>query len=218
MMIPAPWKPLTRTLSRNSFFQAVCNGPKKAALAGGIALGLAVAGVRGMIGSTPAAAPACTIPGRSALEAPAGLGASDASRPASPAVMAMEQWLRSPVAPLSRNVFAVHPEYFRPAGAAAPAGTQDAGLWDVLAKSNNPPADEKIKRRQALDQAMHDAADLRLESTMMGSAPKALVNGKLVQEGDVVASFRVLKIEARGIIVEQKGIKLEIQFKSSAVE
>jgi hypothetical protein len=53
---------------------------------------------------------------------------------------------------------------------------------------------------------------------MMGSAPKALVNGKLVQEGDVVASFRVLKIEARGIIVEQKGIKLEIQFKSSAVE
>ena len=54
---------------------------------------------------------------------------------------------------------------------------------------------------------------MKLQSTMMGPQPKALVNGELVGEGDVVAAFRVLKIEARRIIVEREGIRLEIQMK-----
>jgi len=45
----------------------------------------------------------------------------------------------------------------------------------------------------------------------MGASPKALVNGQLVGVGDVVASFRVCKIEARRIVVEREGIKLEIR-------
>jgi hypothetical protein len=47
----------------------------------------------------------------------------------------------------------------------------------------------------------------------MGAKPKAVIDGALVGEGDVVAQFRVLKIEARRIIVEREGIKLEIQMK-----
>jgi hypothetical protein len=55
----------------------------------------------------------------------------------------------------------------------------------------------------------------------MGAVPKAVVNGEMVGEGSVAASgagdtrvsFRVLKIEARRIIVEREGIKLEIQMK-----
>jgi hypothetical protein len=40
-----------------------------------------------------------------------------------------------------------------------------------------------------------------------------MVNGKLIGEGSVVAEFRVLKIEARRIVVEREGIQLEIQMK-----
>ena len=40
-----------------------------------------------------------------------------------------------------------------------------------------------------------------------------MINGKLIAEGDVVASFRVLKIEPRRIIVEREGIRLEILMK-----
>jgi hypothetical protein len=47
----------------------------------------------------------------------------------------------------------------------------------------------------------------------MGASPKAVIDGGLVGEGDVVASFRVLRIEPRRIIVEREGIKLEIQMK-----
>ena len=62
---------------------------------------------------------------------------------------------------------------------------------------------------------------MRLQSTVMGATPKAVIDGEMVSEGDVVAcgtgetrtTFRVLKIEPRRIIVEREGIKLEIQMK-----
>ena len=56
----------------------------------------------------------------------------------------------------------------------------------------------------------------------MGPTPKAVINGDLVGEGDVVTSgtvgdtrvvFRVLKIEPRRILVEREGITLSIQMK-----
>jgi hypothetical protein len=44
----------------------------------------------------------------------------------------------------------------------------------------------------------------------MGETPKALIDGELVGEGDMVGSFRVLRIEPRRIIVERDGVRLEI--------
>ena len=58
-----------------------------------------------------------------------------------------------------------------------------------------------------------EAAKLRLDSIMWGTQPKAMIDGKLVAEGDVVALFRVLKIEPRRIIVEREGIRLAILMK-----
>jgi hypothetical protein len=40
-----------------------------------------------------------------------------------------------------------------------------------------------------------------------------MVNGDLVGEGSVVANFRIVSIEARRIIVEREGIRLEIDMK-----
>jgi len=54
---------------------------------------------------------------------------------------------------------------------------------------------------------------LKLQSTVMGPQPSAMVNGEMVREGSVVAGFRVLKIEARRMIVEREGIKLAILMK-----
>jgi hypothetical protein len=59
---------------------------------------------------------------------------------------------------------------------------------------------------------------MRLQTTLMSAKPRAVVNGAMVKEGDVIAcgpvdnrtEFRVSKIEARRIIVEREGIKLEI--------
>ena len=62
------------------------------------------------------------------------------------------------------------------------------------------------------------ARQIRLQSTLMGANPTALVDGQTVREGDVVASgsgvtrtaFRVLKIEPRRIILEREGVRSEI--------
>ena len=64
------------------------------------------------------------------------------------------------------------------------------------------------------------ARQIRLQSTLMGGPqPAALINGQMVREGDVVAttgsgasrtSYRVLKIEARRVILEREGIRSEV--------
>jgi hypothetical protein len=74
-------------------------------------------------------------------------------------------------------------------------------------------ADRMDKRENLIANYTAQASKLRLESIMLGSQPKAMVNGKLIGEGSVVAEFRVLKIEARRIVVEREGIQLEIQMK-----
>ena len=128
-----------------------------------------------------------------------------------PSLMA---WARAPVGPIGRNLFAVPLDYYPrdgTAGRAVESGTD--GFWDRVAKSMNEHADQQEQRQNLLDNILNQAAALKLQSTMMGSQPSAMVNGEVVQEGSVVAGFSVLKIEAHEIIVEREGIRLEILMK-----
>src|SRR5205814_351400 len=91
--------------------------------------------------------------------------------------------------------------------------TADGEFWGRLEKSLMLQADQRDKRENLLANYRAEAGNLRLDSIMMGPSPKAMIDGKLLAEGDVVASFRVLKIEPRRIIVEREGIRLEILMK-----
>jgi hypothetical protein len=127
---------------------------------------------------------------------------------------AMLRWADAPVSPLSRNLFSVRIDYFPVDGSRTlQSTTADEGFWAKLEKSLALQADQRDKRENLIANFKAQAAKLRLESTMMGPQPKAMVNGELVGEGSVVASFRVLKIEARRMIVEREGIRLEINMK-----
>ena len=99
-----------------------------------------------------------------------------------------------------------------------PPTATDFGInWQ---KSMTARADQKRERQILIENLQLQAAQLKLQTTLMGtqaegpaSRPRAMINGGLVGEGDVVASFRVLRIEARRIVVEREGIKLEILMK-----
>jgi hypothetical protein len=123
------------------------------------------------------------------------------------------EWTRKPIAPLSRTLFVVNYDFFpqdgsKPAPLRAPQGD---GFWDQVAKSMTARADQ-IKEHEVLVENLRlQAAQLKIQSTVMGASPKALINGQLVGVGGVVASFRVAKIEARKIVVEREGIKLELR-------
>ena len=129
----------------------------------------------------------------------------------------MRKWADAPVSPISRNLFAIRLEYFPmegpKTGSAGVRERADDGFWARLEKSLAHQADQRDKRENQKANYIKAAAEMKLQSTIMGPQPKALVNGELVGEGDVVAEFRVVKIEARRMIIEREGIRLEIQMK-----
>jgi len=72
-------------------------------------------------------------------------------------------------------------------------------------------ADQQREHDALVANLRKQAEQLKVQSTVMGASPKALINGEFVGVGSVVASFRVTKIEARRIVVEREGIRLEVR-------
>jgi hypothetical protein len=122
----------------------------------------------------------------------------------------LQQWARQPVRPLTRNPFAIPLDLYPRDGAAADNASAQTGYWDLVGKSMSSRADQQEQRQILIDNVRIAAASLKLESTIMGAHPGAMVNGNMVRVGDTVDGFRVLSIEARQIIVEREGVKLAL--------
>jgi hypothetical protein len=131
------------------------------------------------------------------------------------ATAALAQWRGAPVSPIVRNLFTVQLDQYAPEHAVpvVPVTRADDGFWDELAKSLSTQADQNKQRQIRTGNAVRDAGRLNLQTIVMGASPKAIIDGEMVGEGSVVAGFRVSKIEARRIIIEREGIKLEIPMK-----
>jgi hypothetical protein len=211
-----------KTGQGNQLMAALRRDPKRAGVLGVLLLVLAVLLLRALLagGNTPAPVAGAPVP--SALATPSMAGHSPDTSDLTPLSgrratidASLRQWLSQPVSTPSRNLFEVKLDYFPLEGgrplALSPAGTSD--FWDQLEKSLAWRADQRIKRETQIVAFMQEADQLRPTSTIPGPNPKAMINGMLVGEGDVVASFRVIKIEARRILVEREGIRLEIPMK-----
>jgi hypothetical protein len=118
-------------------------------------------------------------------------------------------WLAQPKPVVRRNLFAMHTEFY-PVGVLKPRVPADSDYPDETGKSASGSTDQIKEREAAIEGYKAAAAKLKLQSTVLGTMPTALVNGQLVREGDTVDSFQVVKIEARKIIVEQDGVTLQI--------
>jgi hypothetical protein len=189
---------------------AVRASPGKASTLTGLGVIMAVAWIRVLAGghastasgqgATTAAAPPQAVPVELTLP-----HRVDGSGPS------LQQWARQPLAPLARNPFAVPLDYFPTDGAKTDeAASAGKGYWNLIAKSMSSRADQQEQRQVLIDNVRLAAESLKLDSTIMGATPGAMVNGQLVREGSVVNDFRVLKIESRELIVEREGVKLAI--------
>jgi len=221
--------PAMRKLSRwNKIVTAVRNDPQKAAMLtvlvailvvlqvrlqmsdkGGPSVTKAATGAKGNAGGKGAAAGSYSTAGMSAFSKPVDAAA------------AIRSWMDQPAVPIGRNLFAVNLERFPQVNGRQQEAAKPVTFWDELAKSMSLRADVRKERQILIENLQQQAGQLRLQSTMMGASPRAVINGELVGEGDVVAggsgegrtTFRVLKIEARRILIEREGIKLEIQMR-----
>jgi len=112
-------------------------------------------------------------------------------------------------------LFSIKLDYFPVDGSRPMFSGDDAdGFWDQLAKSLAAKADQEKAKGILLENLRLRASRLDLQSTVItDGSPKAMVNGTLVQEGDTIEGFRIVRIEAKRIVVEAEGQKLEVIFK-----
>lgn len=197
--------------------------PKKAGILGVLLLVLVVLVLRYWLwGGTPAAVqagsgvkPVLNRPAASsAITAKVSSGSSfNGSR-------TLRQWLEKPVNSVSRNLFLIQTEFYPSKTSQSISSEPESGeFWEEVEKLRSVEADQRRRREILVQNLQREAAKLRLQSTVMGPEPQAIIGGSLVKEGDVVASdrpgvgvqFRVLTIEARRVIIEREGIKLEIR-------
>lgn len=190
--------------------------PKKTGSLGVLALLLAVLVGRQFIGgkAKPDSASAAAVGNKVDAVSTAQKSTLSLSKPSSAAAEALQKWSEAPAAPISRNLFAVRMDYFPLDGSRTTQnGAEDEGFWVKLEKSMSLRTDERQRRENQVASFKVEAEKLKLESIMLGASPRAMIDGQLVGEGNVVASFRVIKIEARRVIIERDGIMLEIQMK-----
>jgi hypothetical protein len=124
-------------------------------------------------------------------------------------------WIRRPITGTKRNLFAIKLDYF-PVDGSRPmfSGDDTDGFWDQLAKSLAAKADQEKTRGILRDNVVRQASRLDLQSTgMFNGSPKAMVNGTIVQEGDTIDDFKIIKIESKRIVVEKEATQVEVIFK-----
>jgi hypothetical protein len=206
--------------------EPVRRDPKKSSVLAALTLLMAVLGVRQFSGNgTPAKARAASNDPVAAPEKPK-LSISANSREASNAGTEVAHrvalWLGTPIKALDRNLFETKLEYFqRLDSTAADKATvvADETFWDQLAKSLVSQADQKRQKQIRSENLQLAASSLKLQTTIMGSMPKALIDGRMVRVGDTVdtktsslsISFRVSQIEARRIVIEHEDVRIELR-------
>jgi hypothetical protein len=142
------------------------------------------------------------------------------------------RWLETPAPALDRNVFLMRLENFQ--AIAVPEQSKPAArvveeelFWDELAKSLGARADQRRQRQIWIDNLAGAAGQIRVETTIMGRTPVAMINGRRAGLGDALevplvpgsqqtVTFRVAAIEPRRIVVERDGMKFEIPMSGGA--
>jgi hypothetical protein len=127
-------------------------------------------------------------------------------------------WARKPILPIGRNLFSIPLDYFPYADGVHPLSSDSNGgdgLWDQMARSRAAQADSKREHQILVDNLRTQAATLKLQGTVLGDDPKAWVNGALVGVGGQIetSGFRIVRIEARRIVVEREDVRLAIEMK-----
>jgi hypothetical protein len=131
------------------------------------------------------------------VEAAPGTAARDRLGQAKADESAHDDYLTRIDTTIKRDIFVPPDRYFPPVGT----------MKKVLEAVNGGRATNK-------ETAWKDAASMTLESTILSSTPKAIVDGQVVQVGDVMKGFRVVAIGPRSVTLERNGTTVTLEMKS----
>lgn len=198
--------------------------PKKAAALAGLGvvlLGVLVKQFAFGSSATPAAASAA-VPQLAAPTPTDLLPRSSKSKSGNSANSAVTAWLNDPIKTLDRNLFEFRSEFYPRSTESLATSVrviEDELFWDQLAKSLTARADSKKQKQIRIDNLQQAAGKLKVQSTIMGPNPRAMVDGRMTRLGGTVeadagggsiVTFKVIKVEARRLVIERDGLKFEV--------
>lgn len=106
---------------------------------------------------------------------------------------------------LARNFFKVPEAMF-------PQTEQAAPVHDTAPKSQtDTPEDSVEAERQRVGAIEAEAAKLRLGSLILGAAPAAVINGRVVREGGHIDGFRLERVLKRSVILLKDQVRVELK-------
>jgi len=127
----------------------------------------------------------------------------------------VEIWLEQPFTEMSRNIFAIRADSYPRHAVIAPQITADVdrrndSFWKQLEKSLADRADQQRQSREDQIRVVEGAVGFRLQSTVLGKDPTAIISGRVVRRGDRIRGkssglqdngivFTVVRLDARGV-------------------
>lgn len=111
---------------------------------------------------------------------------------------------------LSRDYFSPDWSQFAAAdgGELAASSKQGSpGAWQIVAGSVRR---ERDRQRREADGVRRKAAELVLQSTMIGEPSLAVISGRMLHVGDTIEGFVVDGIEPRTVVVRKDGVRVTI--------
>lgn len=107
---------------------------------------------------------------------------------------------------VTRDLFAFHGRGYPPV---ADSGETGHGTNRVTpTKLVLDPADKAKEREKAI---RAEAADLRVQSTILGAQPRALINGQLLAPGEAIQGFKLSEVRPRSVTLTKESIEIVLE-------
>lgn len=139
---------------------------------------------------------------RTATATPSALAASPASDSPAAGGVAVEVRKTLEVAfntDLKRDLFALdEARYPRPEPVKA-----------VIAEKSAPKPADDLEERQ--NKVREQARGLKLQTTMLGATPRAMIQGSLLKVGESIQGFEIVEIRSRRVVVKKDGVRIELE-------
>lgn len=103
-----------------------------------------------------------------------------------------------------RDLFELRRHLYPPAESAEPQGEKPP----EVAKSGSEQADERSQERRAI---RSQARSLRLQSTILGATPRAMINGTLLEPGQRIRGFELIRVGSRKAILRKAGVEIVLE-------
>ena len=103
---------------------------------------------------------------------------------------------------ITRNIFVPNPNYFPP--------EQKPSSVKLMEEDDSTEAEELIRQQAVQTQARA----LLLQSTIISTAPTAIINGRVLRTGEWINGFELVEITSRTCVVKKDNVKVVLEMKN----